>query len=86
MHGPDGNNYPNKSVFDEIVPNEKIVFTHLSGHVFKVTAIFEKRQENTFLTFQMVFDSEDECKKVKSFILKANEENLDRLEEVLKKI
>lgn len=26
MHGPDGTNYPNRSVFTEIVPMEKIAF------------------------------------------------------------
>src|SRR5689334_17565188 len=28
MHGPDGTNYPNKSVFREIVKPERIVFSH----------------------------------------------------------
>jgi uncharacterized protein YndB with AHSA1/START domain len=28
MHGPDGVNYPNEKVFQEIVPQEKIVFSH----------------------------------------------------------
>lgn len=31
MHGPDGTNYPNEKVFKEIVPLEKIVFSH-GGH------------------------------------------------------
>ncbi len=28
MHGPNGTNYPNKSIFKEIIPHEKIVFEH----------------------------------------------------------
>jgi uncharacterized protein YndB with AHSA1/START domain len=31
MHGPDGTNYPNLSVFREIVPLERIVYTHGGG-------------------------------------------------------
>src|ERR1700692_2235471 len=28
MHGPDGANYPNKSVFKEVVEEERIVYSH----------------------------------------------------------
>ena len=31
MHGPDGANYPNKSVFMEIVPQERVVYFHGGG-------------------------------------------------------
>ena len=31
MHGPDGANYPNKSVYMEIVPHERIVYSHGGG-------------------------------------------------------
>ena len=31
MHGPDGANYPNKSIFKEIVPFERITFSHGGG-------------------------------------------------------
>lgn len=32
MHGPDGANYPNKSVFKEVVKPERIVYSHGGGH------------------------------------------------------
>ncbi|MDG0811390.1 SRPBCC domain-containing protein [Cohnella rhizosphaerae] len=41
MHGPDGKTYPNVSAFVEVVPQERIVIDHLSGHQFRVTATFE---------------------------------------------
>lgn len=41
MHGPNGVDYPNHSVFVEIVPLERVVLDHLSGHHFRVTATFE---------------------------------------------
>ncbi len=31
MHGPDGTNYPNKSIFKEVVENERIVYSHGGG-------------------------------------------------------
>src|SRR5882724_5861172 len=31
MHGPDGANYPNKSTFKEIVPLERVVYSHGGG-------------------------------------------------------
>lgn len=84
MHGPDGTDYPNESVFEEIIKPEKIVFIHLRPmHKFQVTATFEDSDERTKLFFSMLFDSLEECEKVKSYVLEANEQNFDRLEKVL---
>src|SRR4051794_29606224 len=32
MHGPDGKNYPNKSIFKEVLKPERIVYSHGGGH------------------------------------------------------
>ena len=40
LHGPDGTNFPNRSVFLEIVPLKKIVFEHFNPH-FITTVHFE---------------------------------------------
>jgi uncharacterized protein YndB with AHSA1/START domain len=64
MHGPDGVNYPNKSVFKEVVPPERIVYAH-GGHreggpgaSFVATWTFEALAGNrTKLTMQMIFPS-----------------------------
>lgn len=34
--------------------------------------------------FRMIFDSPQECNKIKSFVINKNEENFDRLERELK--
>ena len=39
MHGPDGKNYPNKSVFIEIVQRKKIVFQHFNPN-YIATIVF----------------------------------------------
>ena len=36
MHGPDGKNYPNESVFQEIDPQRKVVIEHLSAPRFRL--------------------------------------------------
>jgi len=80
LHGPNGADYQNESVFVEIVKPERIVFDHLSGPAFQVTATFAEEAGKTRLTFRMLFGTAAECDKVKGFAVGANEENLDRLE------
>jgi uncharacterized protein YndB with AHSA1/START domain len=86
MHGPDGVDYKNKSVFVEVVKPERIVFRHVSGHQFQVTATFAEQAGKTRLTFQMVFETAAECAKVKVYAVEANEQNFDRLEAQLSKM
>lgn len=63
MHGPDGANYPNKSVFLEVVKPERIVFSHGGGKEggpganFHSTWTFEVEGDQTKVTIRMVFDS-----------------------------
>lgn len=81
MHGPDGTDYPNESVFVEIVPPERIVFDHLEPiHRFRTTVTFAEHPGGTALTWRMVFADVAECDRVRSFVTTANEQNLDRLE------
>jgi uncharacterized protein YndB with AHSA1/START domain len=86
MHGPDGIDYQNKSVFKEIVKPERIVFQHLKPmHRFMLTAIFEDLGDQTKLTFRQLFETVEECDRVRGFIIDANEQNLDRLEALVSK-
>ena len=56
MHGPDGTDYKNKSIFKEIIPHKKIVFDHVAPN-FTATIEFEGRGETTFLKWHMLFES-----------------------------
>jgi uncharacterized protein YndB with AHSA1/START domain len=80
MHGPDGVDYKNKSVFVEVVKPERIVLQHVSGPRFQVTATFTQQAGKTRLTFHMLFETAAECAKVKVYAVEANEQNFDRLE------
>ncbi len=87
MHGPDGKNYTNESVFVQITSPELLVFDHISEPLFQVRASFEDAGENkTRVIFKMIFDSAEECANLKVFIGNKNEENLDRLEAELKRM
>lgn len=83
MHGPDGSDYPNESRFVEITAPKRLVFDHISGHHFRLEATFEPEGNHTKLTFKQTFVSKDEYEKLKSFLVAANEENLDKLQALL---
>jgi uncharacterized protein YndB with AHSA1/START domain len=80
MHGPNGVDYKNKSVFVEVVKPERIVFQHVSGPRFEVTATFAEQAGKTRVTFEMLFETAAECEKAKTYAVEANEQNFDRLE------
>ena len=81
MHGPDGVDYRNESVFQELVESERIVFLHLrTMHRFLVIVTFADEGGKTRLVWRMRFESVTECEKVKRFAVEANEQNLNRLE------
>jgi len=68
MHGPDGTDYKNKSVFKEIVKHKKFVYEHISGPKFLATVTFESRGNQTFLEWHMLFRTKEEfVQTVKTF-------------------
>jgi uncharacterized protein YndB with AHSA1/START domain len=80
MHGPDGANYPNHSVFVEVSRPERIVLRHVSGPQFELTISLSEEADRTRLGWRMRFESAAECERVKKFAVEANEQNFDRLE------
>jgi len=56
LHGPDGTNYPNHSVFTKIVPLKEIVYEHSNPH-FVSTIVFEDLGTETRMEWIGVFDS-----------------------------
>lgn len=85
MHGPDGTDFKNKSIFREIIPNKKIVYEHVSGPKFLATIQFEAQGEKTLLNWHMLFESNEEfIQVVKTF--RADEglkQNADKLNSYL---
>jgi uncharacterized protein YndB with AHSA1/START domain len=85
LHGPDGTDYNNKSIFKEIIPHEKLVYEHVSGPKFLATITFESRGDKTFLHWKMVFDTREQFLQViKTFQAdKGLEQNVQKLETYL---
>lgn len=81
MHGPDGTDYKNKSVFTEVVQFKKLVYEHASTPKFTATITFEAQGEQTLLTWHMLFETVEQfIQVVKTF--KADEglkQNLEKL-------
>jgi len=86
MHGPNGVDYPNHSVFIEIVPLERIVLDHLDHPEFRVTATFEDLGGHTKVTFHQRFKTKEVFEQVKGYCAQGNEQNLDRLGKMLEKM
>lgn len=59
MHGPDGTDYKNISVFREIIKYKKIVYEHFTPN-FIATIEFESRGNQTFLNWHMLFATKEE--------------------------
>lgn len=84
LHGPDGTNYPNKSIFKEIIPLQKIVFEHFYPH-FMTTVLFESNNEGTKVDWTMEFDTPEQYEVIVK-VHKADEgqkQNLEKLEKYL---
>jgi uncharacterized protein YndB with AHSA1/START domain len=83
MHGPDGRNYDNVSVFRVVTP-ERIELAHVSEPRFDLIATFEPRDGGTFVTFLQRLATPAVRDAVAAICLPANEQNLDRLTRVLR--
>jgi uncharacterized glyoxalase superfamily protein PhnB/uncharacterized protein YndB with AHSA1/START domain len=85
MHGPDGTDFKNKSIFKEIVPLKRIVYEHISSPKFLATVEFESQGDKTFINWQMLFETKEQfIQVVKTF--KADEglkQNIDKLNHYL---
>jgi uncharacterized protein YndB with AHSA1/START domain len=68
MHGPDGTDYKNKSVFTEVIPFKKIAYEHVSTPKFLATVTFEEQGEQTLINWHMLFESAEQfIQVVKTF-------------------
>ena len=94
MHGPDGTDYPNHSVFLEVVKPERIVFSHGGGRQgdtdaqFEATWTFEAQGDKTKLTIRMLFASAEVRDTIakKYGAIEGGHQTLGRLAEYLPKL
>lgn len=87
MHGPDKGHYPNDCTFLVVRPPELLIWDRQSKPLFQVEVDFEAiSDKETKVTFKLKFASEEECSKLRKFVPEKNEENMDRLENELRKM
>lgn len=91
MHGPDGTDYPGRSVFTEIEKPERLAFSHVGGKAddphlsceFSVT--FEEHDGKTKLTLRMIFPSAEAAEHARELGAEGGGiESLERLADILR--
>jgi uncharacterized protein YndB with AHSA1/START domain len=80
MHGPDGQDYPNESVFQEIAALERVVIRHDCAPYFTMTITLDEAEGGTRFAWQQLFDDGRVRDQLAPICLPANEQNFDRLE------
>lgn len=83
MHGPDGTDYDNENVFEEIVEPERLVIHHVGWPEFHLFVSLTEREGKTAVTWRQCFALEKDFEKVKAICIAANEQNFNRLEAIL---
>jgi uncharacterized protein YndB with AHSA1/START domain len=90
MHGPDGTNYNNHVVFEEVVKPKRLVYRHGGGEEndikeFHVTVTFDEDEGKTRLTLRLVAESPAERDRMVEFgALEGGKQTLERLAEYLR--
>ena len=84
MHGPQKGNYANECEFTRIEEPSLIAWKRYSKPLFEVVTTFEVAAAGkTRIVFKQIFDTPEECSKLKPYVVDKNEENFDRLENEL---
>ncbi|HET8711002.1 MAG TPA: SRPBCC family protein [Spongiibacteraceae bacterium] len=83
MHGADGADYPNDSVFQNIVPNERIVIRHCCAPYFTLTVSLQPQATATEIIWEQAFDNPAVAAQLRVICEPGNEQNLDRLQQLL---
>lgn len=83
MHGPDGKDYPNESVFAEIERPRRVVLEHHSTPRFVIEFAFTPILAGTLVELHQTFESVDACRRIAEFVGPANQQLLARLAAVV---
>ncbi len=82
MHGPDGQNYPNRAQF-QVLDSDRIVIRHVNAPLFTLTVHLRSADGGTQLEWLQAFDDPKVADAVRAICEPANEQNLDRLAALL---
>jgi uncharacterized protein YndB with AHSA1/START domain len=83
MHGPDGSNHPNESVFLKLDAPSTLVIQHVSQPRFVLTVTLAAHERGTAISWAQEFEAGRVAARIRHIVEPANEQNLDRLQSVL---
>jgi uncharacterized protein YndB with AHSA1/START domain len=87
MHGPNGRNYRNESVFAEIEAPRTVIIEHVSKPKYRLTIALAASAAGTVVSWSQAFESAKVASGLEHIVVPANEQNLDRLSaEVLREL
>ncbi len=90
MHGPDGTDYPNKTLYLEVEKYSRLVYDH-GGYddkppMFRVSVLFSEKNGKTKMDMKMILPTPEAAEETRKFIKKAGGDSTwDRLTEYLAK-
>jgi uncharacterized protein YndB with AHSA1/START domain len=79
MHGPDGKDYANESVFAAVEPPGRVVIDHVSLPHYQLTITLTPTVAGTRVGWEQVFENDKVAAAIAHIVEPANEENLERL-------
>jgi uncharacterized protein YndB with AHSA1/START domain len=90
MHGPDGTDYPSKTIYHEVEKYARLVYDHGGNDdrppLFRVTVTFAETKGKTRMEMTMAFPTPEEAEATRKFVKKVGGESTwDRLAEYLEK-
>lgn len=90
MHGPDGTDYPNKTLYHEVEEYAKLVYDHGGNDnqppMFRVTVLFSEKNGKTTMNMTMSLPTPEAAEETRKFIKKAGGDSTwDRLAEYMEK-
>ncbi|MFW7381582.1 MAG: SRPBCC domain-containing protein [Oligoflexus sp.] len=90
MHGPDGTDYPNNTIYHELEPYKRLVYDHGGNDdqppLFRVTVTFNEVDGKTVMDMVFALDTAETAEQMRQFIKSAGgNATWDRLAEYLAK-
>jgi uncharacterized protein YndB with AHSA1/START domain len=83
MHGPDGSNHPNESIFLKLDAPSTLIIQHVSQPRFVLTITLAGQEDGTAISWAQEFEDSVVAARIRHIVEPANEQNLDRLQSVL---
>ncbi|HTJ29598.1 MAG TPA: SRPBCC domain-containing protein [Acidobacteriaceae bacterium] len=85
LHGPDGTDYPNHKIYEEVLAPARLVIRHIAWPPHRMYVVFSDAEEGTLVSIRMLFDLSEDRDKVVTQVGADKKliENLEKLDTYL---